>query len=87
MNELQAGVRYASGQEYRLAGEGIEWTGIRVEREPETEVLHLNFEGHIRNRSRTVSHAWVPMSPAEATAIAGALLSAAQGAAVISVRF
>ncbi len=76
MSVLIGGVMYASGQEYRLNGEGITWTGINATRTV-PESIRLSFKGKTQTRERT--HAWIVMSPEEATAVARALLSAVQG--------
>ena len=81
MSNLRAGVTYASGQQYSLIGEGIEWTGVNagVTVRNDVETIQLNLTGRSRPGVRSGTYAWVHMTPTEAKVIAGALLNAIEG--------
>lgn len=86
MSEMSIGIQYYSGKTYSMDGEGLEWTGIRVDRNS-NDNIHLSFQGCLlwnhRGEERVVprpSTAYINMTAPQAIAIAGALLSIAQGA-------
>ena len=91
MTTFNAGIKYASGLDYTLSGQGIKWSGFNVARIGTTTGLSLSFHGTAANSSngevRMGSFSWLHMTPTEATAIAGALLAAAQGIGDVSVKF